>query len=124
MMWIAACTILCPIGATAALPTKMGTCDTTRVAAMEHRLQVTPGGRFDPTSGTAIKLADGGYVVSYEENPAAATWRRGDPAMICLAKIPTDCPPGDARGRYFTVTNLRDMSSLTLPDSEHGCGGA
>ncbi len=49
----------------------------------------------------AVKLADSGYIVSYEEQQGASTWRREG-----------------------TVTNVRDMSSLTLPDFEHGCGGA
>ena len=91
---------------------------------MEHRLQDGANGPFVPGSGTAVKLGDGGYIVSYEEEAAVTGWRRGDPAMICLASIPMHCPSGDVRGRNYTVTNLRTMTSLTLGDSEHGCGGA
>ena len=116
-------TSLLASAAQAALPTKVGVCDLTRVMSMEHRLQDRPG-HFVPDSGTAIKLGDQGYLVSYDEVPTASDWRRADPVMLCLARIPTNCPAGDVRGRWYTATNLRTMSSLTMPDAEHGCGGA
>lgn len=88
-------TLLSSNGVLAALPAKVGNCGVSRIAALEHRLQDGPNRRFDPTSATAIRLVDGGYVVSYEEENTASAWRRGDPAMICLAKLPVHCPPED-----------------------------
>jgi hypothetical protein len=44
--------------------------------------------------------------------------------MTCLTKLPTHCPPGDQRGKWYTTTNLRTDESWTLPDAEHMCGGA
>ena len=116
-------TAILAVAAQAALPIKVGTCDVTRVASMEHRLQ-DGSNHFAPGSGTAIKLGDQGYLVSYDELPIASDWRRGDPIMLCLARIPVNCPTGDVRGRWYTATNLRTMGSLTMPDAEHGCGGA
>ena len=31
---------------------------------------------------------------------------------------------GSAGGKVYRTTNLRTRQSWTLPDSEHGCGGA
>jgi hypothetical protein len=39
-------------------------------------------------------------------------------------RLPTNCPPGDHRGKLYTTTNLRTEEAWTLPDAEHGCGGA
>jgi hypothetical protein len=43
---------------------------------------------------------------------------------MCLVQLPFACPAGDVRGRWYTTTNLRTLESWTLPDAEHGCGGA
>lgn len=104
------------------LPTRPGQCVTTRVARITARLDGEPRGSFE--SGTAVDFANGGHQVSYEREPALIASRPGDPAIMCLTTIPRACPPGDDRGRYYTVTNLRTQSSWSLPDSQHLCGGA
>ena len=71
-----------------------------------------------------MELANGVYGVSYEQVPAVQASRRGDRVITCLISIPQHCPPGDARGRVYTTTNLRTEESWTLPDSQHRCGGA
>ena len=106
------------------LPTHEGACVHTKIAQLEHRLQDTTTGAFDPQSGSAISFTNGGYQVSYEELPILQGSRTGDPVLMCLIKIPRDCPPGDARGRVYTTTNLRTLDSWTMGDSEHSCGGA
>lgn len=77
-------------------------------------------------SGSSVTLANGGYGVSYDTVEAIKKSRPGDHVMICLMHIPDPdkCPPGDVRGRVYTVTNLRTLESWTLPDSQHSCGGA
>lgn len=104
------------------LPAKPGQCVTTQVASVTARLDGEPPGSFE--SGTAINFANGGHQVSYEREPALIASRRGDRAIMCLTVLPRACPPGDDRGRYYTVTNLRTRSSWSLPDSQHLCGGA
>jgi uncharacterized protein len=104
------------------LPAKPGQCATTQVASITSRLEGEPPGSFD--SGTAINFANGGHQVSYEREPALIASRRGDRVVMCLTVIPRACPPGDDRGRYYTVTNLRTRASWCLPGSQHLCGGA
>jgi hypothetical protein len=100
------------------LPQRVGQCVETRVKAVENRLENAPG------SGSAIEFANGGYQVSYDQVPAVDASRPGDPVTMCLVAIPQGCPPGDDRGRSDRTTNRRTAKSWTLPDSEHGCGGA
>ena len=106
------------------LPTHEGACVHTKIAQLEHRLHDTTTGAFDPHSGSAISFTNGGYQVSYEELPVLQGSRKGDPVLMCLIRIPRDCPPGDARGRVYTTTNLRTVDSWTMGDAEHSCGGA
>ena len=75
-------------------------------------------------SGSEVQFTNGGRQVSYETVPQIDRSRAGDPARMCLVKIPGPCPPGDDRGRVFRTTNLRTGQSWLLPDSEHMCGGA
>jgi hypothetical protein len=100
------------------LPRRVGECVETRVKTVENRLENAPG------SGSAISFVNGGYQVSYDQVPAVDRSRPGDPVRMCLVSIPTDCPPGDTRGRQYHTTNKRTSQSWTLPDAEHMCGGA
>lgn len=77
-----------------------------------------------PTSGTSIEFSNGIDLVSYDIVPAAQNSKSGDPVNICLISIPKNCPPGDDRGRLYTVTNLRTNRNFTMSDSQHSCGGA
>ncbi len=113
-----------PVGAPNQLkPTKFGTCAFTTISRVEQRLE-EQNHRPVADSGSAVVLANGVYGVSYDEVPAVNQSRKGDHVMTCLVLIPTGCPPGDKRGRFYTTTNLRTMESWTLPDAEHECGGA
>jgi len=100
------------------LPTQIGQCVTTSIKSVANRLDDMPG------SGSAVNLANGGYQVSYEQVPEVDASKPGDPARMCLVSPPEDCPAGDNRGIVYKTTDLRTGQSWTLPDSEHGCGGA
>ncbi len=50
--------------------------------------------------------------------------RVGDPAIVCLASLPQDCPKGDERGKVYASADLRTLLAWSLPDAEHMCGGA
>lgn len=124
LAWLA-CALASPVAAAAAtLPQQTGDCAHTAVAHIGTRLQDVRTGRDIPDSGTAVWLRNGGYQVSYEPDRAVQDSRPGDPVLMCLVKLPEHCPPGDQRGRWYTVTNLRTLRSWTLPDAEHSCGGA
>ena len=103
---------------------RVGTCVRTVIARVSQRLEDGVTHRVIPDSGSAVEFANGLYQVSYDQVPAVNRSRRGDPVFICLMSLPTHCPPGDDRGKLYTTTNLRTEDSWTLPDSEHGCGGA
>ena len=107
------------------LPARIGQCSTTQVADVTPRLD--PGhpptsGDFD--SGTAINYRNDGHQVSYEREAALLNSKPGDSVLMCLVAVPHNCPPGDDRGRVYTVTNRRTAATWTLPDSQHSCGGA
>jgi hypothetical protein len=100
------------------LPKKVGECTETTVKSVEFRLEGAPD------SGSAISYANGGYQVSYDAVPAIRQSRKGDRVRLCLVELPSDCPPGDERGKIYRATNLRTGKSWELPDSQHSCGGA
>ena len=104
-------------------PTRVGMCAFTTIRSVGQRLE-DGAGRPVPDSGSSIMLANRVYGVSYDQVAAVQHSRVGDRVMTCLAKLPTHCPPGDQRGRWYTTTNLRTYESWTLPDAEHMCGGA
>jgi hypothetical protein len=86
------------------------------------------GGRLEglPNSGSTAVFTNGGRSVSYDVVDAIRRSRVGDHVMMCLVYIPDPqkCPPGDTRGRVYTVTNLRTLESWTLSPDQHKCGGA
>jgi hypothetical protein len=104
--------------AEAASPKRIGQCVGTRVKEVGTRLDNTPG------SGSLVTFTNGEVQVSYDQVPAVDESRPDDRVSMCLVSIPKDCPPGDDRGRSYKTTNKRTGQSWTLPDSEHGCGGA
>ncbi|HMG46441.1 MAG TPA: hypothetical protein VK614_03165 [Allosphingosinicella sp.] len=105
-------------------PVRPGTCAYTHVRQVTQRLEDGVTHRVIPDSGSAVTMANGVYQVSYDQVGAVNRSRRGDPVWTCLVKLPQNCPPGDDRGKLYTTTNLRTEESWTLPDAEHGCGGA
>jgi hypothetical protein len=105
-------------------PAKPGTCAFTTVKSVGQRLQDESTGREIPDSGSAVELANGVPGVSYDQVAAVNESKPGDPVMVCLVRLPRNCPPGDRRGRVYTATNLRTMHAWTLPDAQHACGGA
>jgi hypothetical protein len=111
----------------ASLPQKIGQCVKTTITSITDRFgeKVSPSPSsdgFDP--GTAIRFANGGGQVSYEKETAIIRSRLGDQVRMCLTQLPTDCPPGDDRGRIYNTRNLRTGEAWTLPDSQHSWGGA
>mgnify|MGYP006275046965 CR=1 FL=1 len=127
-----ALTALWPLAAplrAAPLPQVLGHCSRTTVSELLYRLGAPDAnGVLIPAigSGSAIAYSNGGYQVSYDFVPAIHRSRVGDPVELCLTFVP-DCagaPPGDRRGRVYAARNLRTGARWTLPDSQHGCGGA
>jgi len=110
------------LSAQAAPLLRVGEC--TRIKDVGHRLEDGVTHVQMPDSGSAVTFANGLYQVSYDEMAAIHRAHRGDPVLICLVSLPTDCPKGDDRGKIYKTTDLRTHRSWTLPDAEHSCGGA
>ena len=98
---------------------RVGQCLNTTITLIGPRLENAPD------SGTTVGYATGFLGVSYElESAILRRSRVGDPVRLCLASIPTHCPKGDDRGKFYRAVNLRTKAHWNLPDSEHLCGGA
>lgn len=105
------------------LPTTLLGCGKSVITDIGPRLE----GDKNFASGANVSLKNNGLTIAYQEDPSLPAIRKskvGDRVLICLVYIPKDCPPGDDRGRFYTITNLRTLESWTLPDSQHQCGGA
>lgn len=100
-------------------PTAVGDCAETQVARVAPRLEGT-----DFSTGVAVTFANGVNVVDYAQNAVAVAQSPGDAVTLCLVSIPENCPPGDDRGRVYSVQDHRQQQSYSLPDSQHMCGGA
>lgn len=103
-----------------AAPLQVGTCSRTSIEEIAGRLE----GDTEFSSGTSVNFENGTGQVSYDREEAIIDSRPGDKVLQCLISVPRNCPPGDLRGRLFTVTNFRTQQSWTLSDSQHSCGGA
>jgi hypothetical protein len=114
-MWM---TILPVESRAESIPAKVGQCVITKVSEIGARLEGIPD------SGTSITFSNGISLVSYDAVPQAVASKPGDKVRMCLKSVPQDCPPGDERGKMYSVTNLRTRKKFTLPDSQHQCGGA
>lgn len=106
---------------------RIGQCERTTIDTIGPRLGAPDARRRyqrPVASGTSVAFMNGVYQVSYDFVAAVARARIGDPARVCLVSIPSHCPPGDDRGRWYAVTDLRTGARWKMPDAEHQCGGA
>lgn len=104
-------------------PRQVGKCADTFIQEVSTRLSDGNGAPVEG-SGTGVTLTNGVYLVSYDEIPALKRSKVGKRVKLCLLSIPSNCPPGDDRGRFYRLLNYRTRQSVELPDSQHMCGGA
>ena len=105
-------------------PTQVGKCADTFIQRTGTRLVDGSTGTPIAGSGTSVNLTNGIYLVSYEDIVQVQRSRPGDKVKLCLLEIPEDCPPGDDRGRVYSLLNYRTNGYTEMPDSQHMCGGA
>jgi hypothetical protein len=111
--------------AAAGLPTKVGECtEATITAISDYWGKKLSARKQEIDQGVAIGFSNKGGQYSHESYPAVVQSKVGDKVKMCLISIPSNCPPGDNRGRVYKTTNLRTNQSWRLPDDIHSCGGA
>jgi hypothetical protein len=81
---------------------------------------------WDCTAPPAVRVvfANGMLQVSYDIVRQVRRSRVGDRVTTCVVALPDRCPPGDDRGVIYRTHDWRTHESWTLPDSQHGFGGA
>lgn len=105
-------------------PAQVGKCADTFIQQVGTRLSDGTTGAPIEGSGTSVNLTNGIYLVSYDEIPQLKNSKVGEKVRLCLRSIPSNCPPGDDRGRIYSLFNYRTRQAVELPDSQHSCGGA
>ncbi len=125
LVLMASTTALVPSPANSAPPpTQVGKCADTFIQRTGTRFGESLSEASVEGSGTSVKLTNGIYLVSYEDIGQLRTARPGDKVKLCLLKLPENCPPGDNRGRIYSLLNYRTEGYVEMPDSQHMCGGA
>jgi len=125
VVMMASTAIMVPNPANSALPpTQVGKCADTFIQQTGTRSGESLTEDVVEGSGTIVNLTNGIYLVSYEDIVQLQRSRPGDKVKLCLLAIPEDCPPGDDRGRVYSLLNYRTNGYTEMPDSQHMCGGA
>jgi uncharacterized protein YecT (DUF1311 family) len=119
---------------TTALLVRPGDCVDTQIVGKNTRFEgATPGeegGEISVSLANNVSLYLSALPhLSQDINPNAYMARtmdfaEGDTVRLCLVSLPEDCPPGDDRGKIYSVTNLKNQMSFTGVDAWHSCGGA
>jgi uncharacterized protein YecT (DUF1311 family) len=116
------------------LPKKVGDCIESFITKKSTRFEGSvpgePGGEVVVSLENGISL----YVLTVYEIPSSVNtdkymystpdFVKGDKIKLCLVSLPKNCPPGDERGKTYSVFNYRSKRGFTGVDSWHSCGGA
>lgn len=105
-------------------PTKIKQCADTFIKRLGTRLEDGSTGKPIANSGTSIILTNGVYLVSYNVIKSLQNSQVRDKVKVCLLSIPKNCPPGDNRGKIYSLMNYRTGGYVEMADSQHMCGGA
>jgi hypothetical protein len=87
------------------VPENKKTCVISSVKDVGTRLSGSNGKKV-PGSGTAIYFKNELFLVSYDTVRQAELSKNADKVKICLMYLPEDCPPGDDRGKTYTVIRV------------------
>ena len=98
-------------------------CSDTTVKQVSSRL-VDPSTGPMWESGASVSFANGVVLTAYNTPTVVRNERTGDKVQVCLVAVPKVCPPGDDRGKEYSVYDYQQKASYTMANSEHTCGGA
>lgn len=116
------------------LPVRVGECVTTQIVDKSTRFDGATPGEAGGEVYVSFTIKVGLYIseiphLAPNANPDAYMARTqdfalGDKVRLCLVSLPEDCPPGDDRGKVYSVANLKNNLSFIGIDAWHTCGGA
>lgn len=99
-----------------------GQCKTSTISRISHRLEAN--GAPIAGSGSAVNLANGLYLVSYEESKIIQGSKVGDPVMACMVQTEKSCPAARPSSDEYVLVNTRTRGFWSASTSEHSCQGA
>lgn len=114
------------------LPTPIAECIETEIAGKFFRLWDLNDPEM-PVEEDAIgkeivlKLPDGMFLYTEHIGDrflASDNFAVGNPVQLCLVSLPTDCTPGDDRGKEYSLLDRRTGFGGVYVDAWHVCGGA
>lgn len=116
------------------IPVRIGDCVTTQIEDKSTRFSGATPGDTGGEMYVSFTNSVGLYLTNIPHLPANANpdaymartrdFALGDTIRLCLVSLPEDCPPGDDRGKGYSVTNLKNQLSFIGIDAWHSCGGA
>lgn len=113
-------------------PTQIGECAETEIVGKFFRLWASddpdlPEEEFGIGKEIVLKLPNELFLYTDligDRALASPDYTPGNPVQICLVSIPTDCPPGDDRGKEYSLLDRKTDYFAVQIDSWHLCGGA
>lgn len=116
------------------LPKKVGDCTESFIIKKSTRFEGSVPGE---SGGEVIVSLENGislYILIVSGIPSSVNmdeymysthdFVKGDKIKMCLVSLPKHCPPGDERGKTYSIFNYRSNKAFTGVDSWHSCGGA
>ena len=113
-------------------PSRVGSCSDSFVLAKRFRMVASPGDlgyqrTMDPFGKEVIiSLTNGLSIYSGEGDDfiLSTNFAAGHRIQACLLALPSDCPPGDDRGKRYRFVDWQTGARAEGIDSWHLCGGA
>jgi hypothetical protein len=114
------------------LPTQIGDCVETEIVDKFFRLWAPddpdmPQEEYGIGKEVVLKLPNNFFLYTDligDRALASPDYAAGNPVQLCLLSIPTDCPPGDDRGKEYSLLDRKTGYQAVHIDSWHLCGGA
>lgn len=121
-----------PASEISSIPTRIGDCFETQVVDKFFRLWAPddpemPQEEYGIGKEIVLKLPNEFLLYTDQigdRQLASPDYAPGNPVQLCLVSIPTDCPPGDDRGKEYSLLDRKTGYQAVHIDSWHLCGGA
>ena len=113
-------------------PRTLGACSSSTVQSKRFRMAPSPGDpNYKPSENPAgkevlISLNNGIGVYAGDGDAfiLSPDFAPGHRVKVCLVEVPKNCPPGDNRGKIYTLRDRETGRTVRGIDSWHLCGGA